>query len=340
MFGIGVQELAIVAVIALLVFGPKRLPELARTVGKGLAEFRRASTDLRQSLNFDLDEDISPKPPQASAGRPDEAPAAQEAVMGGVAVELVHLGSLYHDDVMDDATTRRTVESVNARWGNLKAILAGDLLLARASEIAARLGVEVAELLAATIGRLCEGQIRELKDMYNVDRTLEDYERSIAGKTAALFATACRVGSLVGQHSDERTELLTTFGHQYGMAFQVVDDILDLVATDEQLGKPSGHDLVEGVYTLPVLETLDGAGGDELRSILGKPLDDHEREVARTIVRENGAIPSAITAAETYVAAAVAALEPLGQSSAIEGMGGTAQHLIARVSAVSAVTPG
>ncbi len=273
-----------------------------------------------------------------ASGRSDEAPAAPEAVMGGVAVELVHLGSLYHDDVMDDATTRRTVESVNARWGNLKAILAGDLLLARASEIAARLGVEVAELLAATIGRLCEGQIRELKDIYNVDRTLDDYEVSIAGKTAALFATACRVGSLVGEQGAERTEQLTTFGYHYGMAFQVVDDILDLVATDEQLGKPSGHDLVEGVYTLPVLETLDGSGGDELRSILGKPLDDDECETARAIVRHNGSIPSAISAAETYVSAAMAALEPLGQSDAIEGMAGTAQHLIARVSAASAVS--
>ena len=244
-----------------------------------------------------------------ATGLSEPAPAAEEAVMGGVAVELVHLGSLYHDDVMDDATMRRTVESVNARWGNLKAILAGDLLLARASEIAARLGVEVAELLAATIGRLCEGQIRELKDIYNVDRTLEDYRGSIAGKTAALFATACRVGALVGEQSEEQTELLTVFGHQYGMAFQVVDDILDLVATDEQLGKPSGHDLVEGVYTLPVLETLDGSGGDELRSLLGQPLDDTQRETARSIVRANGAIPSAIDQAERYVSTAVEALD-------------------------------
>ena len=275
-----------------------------------------------------------------ASGRPEAAPAADEAVMGGVSVELVHLGSLYHDDVMDDATTRRTVESVNARWGNLKAILAGDLLLARASEIAARLGVEIAELLAATIGRLCEGQIRELKDMYNTDRTLEDYTGSINGKTAALFATACRVGALVGEQSEDRVEVLTVFGQQYGMAFQVVDDILDLVATDEQLGKPSGHDLVEGVYTLPVLETLDGSGGDELRSILGKPLDADEREAARAIVRDNGAIPAAIAEAQRYVATAVGALDSLEPSAAVDGMAGTAQHLIARVSAVSTVTPG
>src|SRR5438445_12666769 len=102
-------------------------------------------------------------------------------VMGAVAVELVHLGSLYHDDVMDEATTRRNVPSVNARWGNLVAILAGDFLLARASEIAARLGTEVAGLLAATISRLCEGQVGELRHAFDVDRSREGYLASIPG---------------------------------------------------------------------------------------------------------------------------------------------------------------
>ena len=106
-------------------------------------------------------------------------------VLGGVSVELVHLGSLYHDDVMDDATTRRTVESVNASWGNLKAILAGDFLLARASEIAAASAPRSPALLAATIGRLCEGQVLELQHAYDVDRNEAPTSRSIAGKTAA-----------------------------------------------------------------------------------------------------------------------------------------------------------
>src|SRR4051794_9634745 len=160
--------------------------------------------------------------------------------MGAVAVELVHLGSLYHDDVRDEARTRRTVESVNARWGNLQAILAGDFLLARASEIAASLGTEVAKLLAATISRLCEGQILELQHTYNLERSETAYLSSIAGKTAALYSTACRIGSIVAELPREEVEALTAFGHAYGMAFQVVDDILDLVASDEQLGKPAG----------------------------------------------------------------------------------------------------
>src|SRR5438270_7075371 len=135
----------------------------------------------------------------AYAAAPDATtrPAPEESVMGGVSVELVHLGSLYHDDVMDEALTRRGVESVNARWGNLIAIVAGDFLLARASEIAAALGTEVAGLLAATIGALCEGQVRELSHAFDVGRTEDDYLAVIANKTGALLAASCRIGAIV-----------------------------------------------------------------------------------------------------------------------------------------------
>jgi heptaprenyl diphosphate synthase len=258
-------------------------------------------------------------------------PPSEKAVQGGVAVELVHLGSLYHDDVMDDATTRRTVESVNARWGNLKAILAGDFLLAKASELAAGLGTDVAELLAATIGRLCEGQVRELKDVYNVGRTEDDYLISIGGKTAALFATACRIGGLVAEMERDRVETLTDFGYRYGMAFQIVDDVLDLVATDQQLGKPSGNDLVEGVYTLPVIRTLASADGEALRDVLGQPLTPDERDAGRDIVRANGAVDEAMETARGFVGEALEALDALGPSPAVSGLSAAAERLVASV---------
>ena len=258
-------------------------------------------------------------------------PVRHDEVMGGVAVELVHLGSLYHDDVMDDATMRRTVESVNARWGNLKAILAGDFLLAKASEIAASLGTEVAGLLAATIGRLCEGQVRELQHTYDVDRTEEQYLTSIEGKTAALFATACRIGALVGELPREHVNALTEFGRLYGMAFQVVDDVLDVVATDEQLGKPAGHDLVEGVYTLPVIRTLAGPGSDELRDLLGRPLDDAEKDKARKIVRSNGAVEEAVDVARRFTRDAAAALAPLGENEMAAVLAATADDLLTSI---------
>ncbi len=116
-------------------------------------------------------------------------------ILGGVSVELVQVGSLCHDDVIDEAETRRASRASTSRWGNLKAILAGDFLLAKASEIAASLGTEVAGLLAATIGKLCEGEVNELRHAYDPARTIESYLTAIEGKTAALFATACRVGA-------------------------------------------------------------------------------------------------------------------------------------------------
>ncbi|MDH3683149.1 MAG: polyprenyl synthetase family protein, partial [Acidimicrobiia bacterium] len=133
----------------------------------------------------------------AATALDDGVPVSDDVVRGGVAVELVQVGSLYHDDVMDEAQIRRQVESVNARWGNLRAILAGDYLLAKASEIAADLGTEVAGLLARTIGDLCQGQVGELQTLYDVNRTEDQYFPSIAGKTASLFAAATRIGGIV-----------------------------------------------------------------------------------------------------------------------------------------------
>jgi heptaprenyl diphosphate synthase len=275
----------------------------------------------------------------ASAGSHQQllASASNEVVRGAVSVELVHLGSLYHDDVMDDAETRRTVESVNARWGNLKAILAGDYLLAKASEIAASLGTEVAGLLAATIARLCEGQVLELQHVFDASRSEQSYLASIAGKTASLLGTSCRVGAIVADLPRADVDRLTEFGRNYGMAFQIVDDVLDVVATDEQLGKPAGHDLVEGVYTLPVIRTLadHGNGADKLRRILGGPLAVGELDVARDIVRSNGAIDSALATAQTYARAAQDAVAALGAGESATAMTSAADHLLASATAIS-----
>jgi heptaprenyl diphosphate synthase len=248
--------------------------------------------------------------------------ASDDAVQGGVACELVHLGSLYHDDVMDEASTRRGVDTVNARWGNLQAILAGDLLLAKASEIAASLGTEVAGLLARTIGRLCEGQITELRHTYDTKRTEASYLASIDGKTAALFATAARIGGLVAGFDRPTIEQLTAYGTAYGMVFQIVDDILDLTSNEAKLGKPAGHDMVEGVYTLPVLRTLaaGGAPAAELADLLGKPLDTVERDKALAIVRSNDGLDAAREVAAGYVADAQRVCDGLPDSAATHAL--------------------
>jgi heptaprenyl diphosphate synthase len=207
----------------------------------------------------------------AYAAKGADGPAADDAVTGAAAVELVHLGSLYHDDVIDEAETRRGVPSVNARWSNIVAILAGDYLLAQASSLAASLGADVAGLLADTIGELCRGQVLELQHLFDASRPEAAYLSAIEGKTASLFATSCRIGGMVSGVSADTLDALTQFGHHLGMCFQVVDDVLDVTASEAELGKPTGNDVHEGVYTLPVIYALQSSA--ELRSLLGRQLD-------------------------------------------------------------------
>jgi heptaprenyl diphosphate synthase len=235
-----------------------------------------------------------------------DGPVSDDVITGAVAVELVHLGSLYHDDVIDEASTRRGVESVNHRWSNIVAILAGDFLLARASSLAASLGVEVAGILAATIGELCQGQVLELQRLYDVSRDEAAYFGSIEGKTASLMATACRIGAIVGGLDRRAVDALTEYGRHVGMVFQIVDDVLDLTATDEELGKPSGLDLAEGIYTLPVIYALRES--TELRELLGRPLDGDAVALGRRLTCANGSITAALQVAQTHVESAVAAL--------------------------------
>lgn len=262
-----------------------------------------------------------------------EAAVTHEVILGGVSVELVQVGSLCHDDVIDEAETRRGVESVHVRWGNLKAILAGDFLLAKASEIAAGLGTEVAGLLAATIGRLCEGEVHELRHVYDTTRTEASYLAAIKGKTAALFATACRLGGIVGDLPRDRIVQLTEFGLHYGMAFQIVDDVLDVIATDEQLGKPAGHDIAEGIYNLPVIHALAELGGD-LATLLGGPIGGDDLEAARRLVRTSRGVDRSIDLARTHIDQAIDALVPLGGTPSAVALAGAASYLMIDVEAL------
>ena len=240
------------------------------------------------------------------------ADVSDDVIAGGVAVELVQVGSLYHDDVIDEAETRRGAVSVNARWGNIVAILAGDFLLAKASEIAASLGTEVAGLLATTIGRLCSGQITELQTLFQPSRSEDAYLQSIREKTASLIGASTRIGAITAGLGRPEIDALTEFGEAFGMVFQIRDDVLDITATDEELGKPAGNDLVEGVYTLPVIRALARPDvGPELSSLLGAPLDTPERDKARDIVRSSGAVEEAVAVGRQWAQQAEDALAPM-----------------------------
>jgi heptaprenyl diphosphate synthase len=255
--------------------------------------------------------------------------ATREDLLGAVSVELVHLASLYHDDVMDEATIRRNVESVNSRFGNLVAIVAGDFLLARSAEIAAGLGTEIAGLLAATLGELCRGQVAEVRTAFDVSRTQEDYTKAISGKTASLMATSCRIGALTGGLPLNQVDAFTVFGRCFGMIFQVRDDILDVIGSDAELGKPAGQDLAEGVYTLPTLLALaDPVIGPELKPMLGQPLDQAERDRARSIVASSNAVPASVAVARRYAEEAAEAAGSCPSAELAAGFGRLAHSLV------------
>ena len=250
-----------------------------------------------------------------------ERVATREDLMGGVSVELMHLASLYHDDVMDEAEIRRNVDSVNARYGNLIAIVGGDYLMARSAGIAAELGVEVAGLMAHTLAWLTRGQVAEVRTIFSVSRSESDYYEAIEGKTAALMSASCRIGALTAGHRPEVRDALTEFGRCFGMIYQLRDDVLDVIAVDNQLGKPAGQDLAEGIYNLPTLVALgDETVGEELRALLGSPLDDDDRERARKMVVASGGVEATIAAAHSFLSTADAALAVVPSDSLRGGL--------------------
>jgi len=179
-------------------------------------------------------------------------PGAQGVVPAAVVVELTHLATLYHDDVMDEASLRRGAASANSRWGNTVAILTGDFLFARASDILADLGPEAVRLQARTFERLVQGQIRETVGPDDED-PVEHYLRVVADKTGSLIGTSGRFGAMLSGAPDSAVEVLTRFGERIGVAFQLSDDLLDVMSDSTDSGKTPGTDLREGVPTLPVL---------------------------------------------------------------------------------------
>jgi heptaprenyl diphosphate synthase len=261
-----------------------------------------------------------------------------ELVDAGVIVELVHLATLYHDDVIDEAPARRGTPSANSRWDNTVAILTGDYLFARASDLSADLGVEVTRIMARTLARLCEGQIREVQgsmgalpaDVPAVDPTLEHYLEVISGKTASLIATSCRYGALLSGVDPDGVEAAASYGWNVGMAFQLSDDILDIASDHEDSGKTPGTDLREGVRTLPVLYALEGDAGDELATLLDGELSDDEVARALTLLRGSDALDRAREAAARYVDDARGHLEGFGDRPVVTALTRLAEYALDR----------
>ena len=257
-------------------------------------------------------------------------------VEAGVAVELIHVGSLYHDDVIDEADTRRGATSANANWTNTVAILAGDFLMARASEVAAtHLSLESVRLLAATYAELVEGQTRELQLTDDLTHSLDDYQQVIGGKTASLIRTSARLGAMAADADRQTVEALSTWAWELGMVFQIADDALDLVADEETIGKPAGSDIREGTFTGPVLRAVNGPDGERVRELLGadRPYDDATVNEVIALVRDGGHVDAALDTARTRVTIAESALATLPKSKPRDILESLGNYLLERVAA-------
>lgn len=265
-------------------------------------------------------------------------PSDPRLIPGSVAIELTHLATLYHDDVIDEAVDRRGVPSANARWDNTVAILTGDYLFARASELSADLGTGVCRLLARTIAVLCDGQIREVDASGSAEQSEENYLEIIRRKTGVLIATSCRLGGMLSDTPEEHLETLETFGEALGLAFQLSDDIMDVTASQMELGKEPGTDLREGVYTLPVLHALHrGPDRHELQRLLAHGAPDGEMlDRALEIVRGGGSVEHAREAVSREVGRATDLAAQLPEGPARHALVQLARFLAVRCGAAVA----
>ena len=228
----------------------------------------------------------------ANFGNPETPTVVQAAVVA----ELTHLATLYHDDVMDEAPVRRGAPSANARWTNTIAILTGDYLFARASDLVADLGPDAVRLQARTFARLVTGQIRETAGPIDGADEVGFHLHVLAEKTGSLIATSARFGALFSGCGPAITETLTAYGEEIGVAFQLSDDLLDIASTSAESGKTPGTDLREGVPTLAVLHALAGEDPAEarLRELISQPIqDDVEVAEALELLRVSPAMSTA-----------------------------------------------
>ena len=216
----------------------------------------------------------------------------KEIIPAAVVCELTHLATLYHDDVMDEAPLRRGVESANNRWGNTIAILTGDYLFSKASDLLADLGPEAVRLQARTFERLVIGQIMETQGPQNGEDPLAHYLRVVGDKTGSLIATSARFGGMLSGAPREVTETLTKFGEQIGIAFQLADDVIDIASESNQSGKTPGTDLREGVPTLVTLNVMASTKVEdaELQRLLSAPIHDEDTvaQVLRALRKHDG----------------------------------------------------
>ena len=258
-------------------------------------------------------------------------------VPAAAGIELLHTASLIHDDSLDGASVRRGQPTLNALFDPSVVIMVGDYMFARSAMLAAStMNPRVLAVFAKCLGSICDGQLRELFAARRTDVSLDDYQHRIYGKTASLFAGSAEIGAILAEAPDDQIELLRDFGGAMGMAFQIVDDVLDFRATENEIGKPAGQDLRQGTVTLPILlffqngkTTSDERAFVEQVIAEGAP-DDDALARALQLIRTSGALEEALDYARRYVEDAKALLAGLPPTEGRDMLAAIADHALAR----------
>ncbi|HEX6989549.1 MAG TPA: polyprenyl synthetase family protein [Bacillota bacterium] len=248
------------------------------------------------------------------------------------AVEMIHMATLIHDDVIDGSDLRRGLPTVNAKWGSGVSVLLGDYLFARAFSILAETGDNtVVRIMADVVFQMSEGELEHSVDVFEAERGEAHYLEHIDKKTAVFIGECCRLGGLLGGADPRLADALYRYGRSLGMAFQIVDDILDFSGSAQELGKPPGTDLQSGVITLPVLYALRSEEGAELRALLqGRFADGPSLEQAVALVRASGALEESYRVALSHVAEAKRVLAELPPGDARERLRQIAEFVASR----------
>lgn len=230
-----------------------------------------------------------------------------------VPLELIHMASLVHDDVIDDAELRRGRPTVKAQWNNKIAMYTGDFIFAKALDYVTELeDPRIHQVLAKTMVEICNGEVIQMEDKFRLDQTMKNYFRRIKRKTALLIESSCELGALVSGLEDRYVRNLKRYGYFVGMSFQIIDDILDFTATDKELGKPAGSDLMQGNITLPMLLLRDDP---KIRPYIdlavAEKLTEKDRLEMLELVRNSDAIQEATRVSDCYLKKALAELDQL-----------------------------
>ncbi len=260
-----------------------------------------------------------------------------ELVAAAAGVELLHNASLIHDDTVDHADVRRGQPTLNSVLPPETVILLGDYLFARSAMLAAAtMNPRVVGVFASTLAKICDGQLSEVFNAHKLDQSIDQYKQRIYGKTASLFAGSAEMGAIIGQAPGDKIEAMRDFGGNIGMAFQIVDDVLDLRESTDSIGKPAGLDLRQGTVTLPTMLFIQRSGQNghnaELvqRVIDGDSATDADFDHAVEVIRDSGALEESITIAEDYVEKARAIIKDLPPGDSVEMLEALAMDSLSR----------